>query len=266
MTPAALAVSRIKSAGLLPTAESAAKRVDLRLADCLATGDITGGHIVLWKALSKAGKTPSEIAVLVGFSEPAVRDALKIRPTGTGPGVDIDALVSDAMAKAVAPLRAELDALRKSLHTLAAARAEKLATAVVEPLRAEIAALRAAALGCAAISASQDFDANAWLADRGEFGVQIGEICRRHSVSPQELLGRHGRAVRRTDRIVRARRDAVAYLTKAGCKLPDIAAILRVDRASVYHAQCHAGVASKAKRGRPRGKAGGVATDPTAAH
>lgn len=78
-------LARLKTAGLLDAAERAAKRVELRLADCIAPGDVTGGHHVLWLALGKH-RSPSQVAALVGFPEesvlPVFRDAVpEPRPT-----------------------------------------------------------------------------------------------------------------------------------------------------------------------------------------
>jgi hypothetical protein len=248
VTAALTVVARLKRAGVLQTAEAAAKRVELRLGDCLAPGDITGGHVAVWQALFKTGKTAAEIAELVGFDERAIAAELAPkRASSAGANTrDVAAIVE----RAVAPLRAELASLRGSFDAMVAAAAKRRAAAIVEPLKAEIKALRKAAENCAVVAVGGGFDAGQWLTDRGAFGVQIREICRLHCVTPDELLGRPGRAVRRTARIVKARRAAVVYLTQEGCSQPDIAAILRVDKKSVLQSQAIAGIPAAFGRGR----------------
>lgn len=68
MTPEGIICERLKRAGLLAVAERAAKRVELRLADCIAPPpEVTGRHRALWAALAREGKSAAEIAVLVGW-------------------------------------------------------------------------------------------------------------------------------------------------------------------------------------------------------
>lgn len=75
--------ARLRAAGLLEVAERAAKRIDLRLADCIAEPpEVTGGHRALWAALAHAGKSAQEIGALLGWPEAAVAREL---PTRTRP-------------------------------------------------------------------------------------------------------------------------------------------------------------------------------------
>ena len=75
-------IARLKTASLLDVAERAAKREGLRLADCIAPGDVTGGHCALWRELAKHA-TPDRVAEVVGFAAADVRREMipEARPT-----------------------------------------------------------------------------------------------------------------------------------------------------------------------------------------
>lgn len=78
-------IARLKAANLLDVAERAAKRVELRLADCIAPGEVTGGHRALWRELAKH-KTPDRVAEVVGFPAADVRrEAIMGEPTPPPP-------------------------------------------------------------------------------------------------------------------------------------------------------------------------------------
>jgi plasmid maintenance system antidote protein VapI len=64
MSSAATICANLRQAGLLDVAERVARRAGLKLADCIAPGRHPG-HVALWSALARAGKTPAEIAALV---------------------------------------------------------------------------------------------------------------------------------------------------------------------------------------------------------
>lgn len=78
----AAVIARLKAAGLLDVAERAAKREELRLADCIAPGEVTGGHRALWRELARHA-TPDRVAEIVAFPAAAVRREMipEARPT-----------------------------------------------------------------------------------------------------------------------------------------------------------------------------------------
>lgn len=77
MTPPEIAL-RLKTAGLLPLAERVAARNELLLKHVLELlPHPTSGHVALWTALAKEGKTTAEIASLTSWPVPAIQQALR---------------------------------------------------------------------------------------------------------------------------------------------------------------------------------------------
>jgi hypothetical protein len=131
----AAVIARLKTAGLLEIAERAAARAQLRLADCIAPGEVTGGHRVLWRELARhAG--PDRISEIVGVPLRDLRREIGSLP----PAVEaLKARSPEARAKAVAgrlrrlrtsqsnsrsdmqKLRREVASLRRRVENLAAA-------------------------------------------------------------------------------------------------------------------------------------------------
>lgn len=236
---AAAIVARLKAAGLLDVAERAAKRVELRLADCIEPGDVTGGHRALWTALAKEKKTPVQIAAIVGFTEAVVAAELpepesgprtkKVTPVPAPtpfapPGADLTALVS---------LIAAAEDRVEKLHR-AAARVLEEAQATSEDLRS----LRAALDG-ADVAASNNARAIAvaHLRSSGDMHRVVEKICATHGVPPERLL----MGVRDPDTLA-ARRASVVAMTERRWSQVRIAVLLRIDKFSVLRHQRTAGV------------------------
>lgn len=119
---------RLRAAGLLAVAERVAKREELLLHHVIAIGgDPTGGHVALWRALAAEGKDAAALAAILGWPAAVIEASLarpkpklvaripaapKSGPRAVRPApVDVAAVIEAA----VAPLRAEVAALRQEL-------------------------------------------------------------------------------------------------------------------------------------------------------
>lgn len=119
---------RLRAAGLLTVAERVAKREELQLHHVIAIGgDPTGGHVALWRALAAEGKDAASLSAILGWPAAVIEASLarpkpklvaripaapKSGPRAVRPApVDVAAVIEAA----VAPLRAEVAALRQEL-------------------------------------------------------------------------------------------------------------------------------------------------------
>jgi len=181
----AAVIARLKAAGLLAVAERAAKRVDLRLADCISPGEVTGGHRALWTALATEKKTAGQIAVLVGFPAESVRAEI---PAAGGPRVR---KVPPPPAPAVAP---PMPTRFAELLGAVSQRVERVAGLLhradeeLAALARDVTALHATADGAeAAASSNARAMAIAHLRAHGDTGEAVA-IAKRHGVAPELLL------------------------------------------------------------------------------
>lgn len=226
----AAVVARLKAAGLLEIAERAAKRVELRLRDCITSEEVTGGHRALWAALAGTKKTPAQIAALVGFQE-AVVAAVMPAPE-SGPRVRkaaAAALVAPELATPRLPTQvaALLAALEERAQRIGKAGARMVEEATA--LERDVAAVRAMLNGIeTAASTNARAIAVAHLRAHGDTGVAV-EIADRHGVSPELLLsGSMHRSV------CAARRDIAVFYSARKMSQAKIARLLHVGQGAIF--------------------------------
>lgn len=196
----ALICARLRTAGLLDVAERAAKRVNLRLADCIAgPPEVTGGHRALWTALARDGRTARQIGVLLGWPEAAIAQELPTKvppPPDSGPRVigRAKALRPPRLAEPRAVVAAALPEGALALLAAMEERLEKLDRGA-ERLRSEAVAARRdltslrAALGGldSAASVSARALAVAHLRTHGDTGIAVA-IAAKLGVTPERLM------------------------------------------------------------------------------
>lgn len=240
-------VARLKRAGLLPVAERAAKRVDLRLVDCIAgPPEVTGGHRALWSALAREGKAAGQIAVLVGWPEAAVARELPAPvppPPDSGPRVVGRAKPLRSRApRLAAPRSVVTTTLPEQTDALIAAieeRIDKLSRGAsvllseAEKARAELAGLRRQLQGVETVaSTSARALAVAHLRAHGDDDGAAVEIAARVGVTPERLLSG---SMQRD--VCRARREiAEHFAAEKKASFAEIARMLNIGSSAVGQA------------------------------
>jgi len=243
-------IARLKEAGLLDIAERVAKREGLKLAACIAPGEITGAHVALWVVLCKHA-SPRRVADLVAFPEEGVLAALRealpqarlapppasgARPTAPDVGAQIEA--------AVAPLRRrveELEAKLASAHEDTARREQEIADLACQ-LKTVMKKRRDPKVPMQAPTA---LTVDEHLARFGDAAAAVREAAARSGVPLEHLL-----TGRSTSAAVRAKNEIVRVLTRRfAMSQPEIGNVLRMDPSSIRAIQRRTGVVS-ANRGR----------------
>ena len=245
-SPTVQIVERLKRAGLLDVAERAAKRVELRLVDCIAgPPEVTGGHRALWSALARE-KTPAQIAALVGWPEAAVARELPAPaapPPDSGPRVigrakplrsrpprtaEPRAVVTTTLPEQTDALIAAIEERVDKLYRSASAMLSEAETA-----RAELDGLRRQLRGVEAVaSTSARALAVAHLRAHGDDDGAAVEIAARVGVTPERLLSG---SMQRD--VCRARREiAEHFATKEKSSLSEIARMLNICPSAVGQA------------------------------
>jgi hypothetical protein len=270
-------VQRLQRAGLLQVAERAAKRIELRLADCIAPGEVTGGHVALWKALAKEGQTPGQIADLVGFPATEVTPHLpvpapRVTPAPeSGPRAKALPLPVEAMPAGVKNLRAleqrfNAFSRRLQLMTRIGERARQLAydlraaRSEIATLRTEVAALKGtvANLTPATILDAADREAEQHLARFGAAADVVRAEAVHHQIRVHEILNGKPSRGRLAAPVNKARRAIIATLTtdaRFGWSQPQIAAVMRMNPSSIYYWQQELGIGAAhlpGLKGEPR--------------
>lgn len=233
-------VARLKEAGLLDIAERVAKREGLKLADCIAPGDITGAHTALWLVLCKH-TSPVRVAEIVAFPEEGVFGALReagaqLQRSGPAlakapaPVLDVGAQIEAALA----PLRRRVDELESKLVVAQenAARREQEAADLSRKLKAFAKEKKTEERAECALVVDEH------LARFGLAANVVREAAARAGSPLDELLsGRSSPAA------MRAKGEIVRVLTRDfGMSQPEIGAVLRLNHTSVRAIQRRTGV------------------------
>lgn len=245
-------VGRLKRAGLLETAERAAARAELRLKDCISIGEVTGGHVALWRALLAAGKTPREVAILVQWREEVI--VRETKPSGAVTPVVVvvpeprptpapKSGVRKTSPKPTAPRQPK--APPPAAPCLTSAEVKAMIEAACVPLRARIVALEKHLSSFSGDPRGGDATAEAHLTRYGQAGNVVRRVAREHNVPLYEMLFGS-----KSPMMTRARREAIRILTMAPFAMSqtEIANVLRLDRSSVGTAQHATGAVPRRAR------------------
>lgn len=258
-TDAIAIVARLKAADLFTLAERTAKRAELRLADCISFGDVTGGHVALWRALAKVVPVV-RVAAILGWQADTIARELRVpeaRPT-PAPVSEVRVKAKPVVKATPKPAAATKTAPRKTPHqrrtvvsTLQVADVQKMIDDVVAPLRARIIDLESIAerVPSRARSApTKEAAARARLAMYGASGDVAMSVAKEYGVPLALLLSK-----KRTAMIVRVRTEVIRRLTGPGFEMsqPEIGMVLGVHSSSVKKTQTKIG--AKPARG-PAGR------------
>lgn len=242
-TEAVSIVERLKRAGLLVTAERAAARVELRLKDCISFGEVTGGHVALWRALLSVSKSTRDVAILTGWRQDVIA-----RETAT----PLTAVVVPEPRPTPSPASGVRKTSPKPTEPpppapkgLTSAEVKAMIEAACAPLRSRIAELeRRASLFEVEPRGGEDL-AIAHLARQGAAGDVVRKVATESNVPLYELL--YGA---RSPMMTAARRECVRILTRNPFAMSqtEIGRVLRLDRSSVHGAQQATGAVPRRAR------------------
>jgi len=251
-TDAIAIVARLRAADLFTLAERTAKRAELRLKDCIAFGEVTGGHLALWRALAKVVPVP-RVASILGWQADTIARELRIpeaRPTPV-PVSEVRATakpLKKTAPKSAAAKPVEKRARRKTENErrrvapmLQAADVQAMIDLAVAPLRARIVELESIAERVpshARSAPTKEAAARARLATYGTAGDVAIKVAKEQGVPLALLL-----SPRRTARIVKARTEVVRQLTGPGFGMsqPEIGMVLGLHASSVKKIQTKIG-------------------------
>lgn len=236
-------VDRLKRAGLLTIAERAAARAELRLKDCISLGEVTGGHVALWRALLASGKTPRQVALLVQRREDVI-----VRET--------KASVAVVVVPEPRPTPVPKSGVRKTSPKppapvpppppgLTSGEVKAMIDATCAPLRGRIAELERRLSLFATDPKGGEELAHAHLSHYGSLGEVVRKVAHDFNVPIFELLFGV-----RSPMMTAARRECVRLLTRAPYAMSqtEIGRVLRLDPSTVFGMQRATGVTASRRR------------------
>ena len=246
-TDAIAVVARLKAAGLLVIAERAAARIELRLRDCISLGEVTGGHVALWRALLASGKNTRDVAILTGWRQDVIarETATPLAAVVVPEPRPTPSPASGVRKTAPKPTEPGPKPVAPAPKGLTSADVKAMIEVACAPLRARIAELeRRASLFEVEPRGGEDL-AIAHLARQGAAGDVVRKVATESNVPLYELL--YGA---RSPMMTAARRECVRILTRNPFAMSqtEIGRVLRLDRSSVHGAQQATGAVPRRAR------------------
>lgn len=234
-TDAIAIVARLKAADLFTLGERTAQCEGLRLRDVIAFGEVTGGHVALWRALAKVVPV-ARVASILGWREDIIAKELRVpeaRPT-PAPVSEVRAKAKSAASKPAPPPPG-----------LAKADVQKMIDAAVDAATATL-RTRVAVLEKKVADLEWDWNADVRVREKvavdhlarfGHYGEIARTIAKEHGVPVDILLSRG-----RTALVTRTRAEIVRVLTTDGMTQQEIATLLKLDHSSIHGLQQRTGV------------------------